>query len=84
TGNDEFINFLECIRTGRKTINSPESAHRTSTLLHCGNIALKLNRKLEWDPDKEKFRNDPEADKLMKREMRDKWSYTRICPGYSY
>jgi predicted dehydrogenase len=84
TGNDEFINFLESIKTGRKPVYSPESAHRTSTLLHCGNVALKLNRKVEWDTDNERFINDSEADKLRKREMRNKWSYDKICPKYKY
>jgi len=84
TGNDEFINFLESIRSGRKAIYSPESGHRTSSLLHIGNIALKLNRGVRWDPLNESFINDPEAEKFRKREMRDQWSYTRICPRYKY
>lgn len=82
TAADEFINFLESIRAGRKAIYTPESGHRTSTLLHCGNIALKLNRKLEWDVRNECFINDPEAQKLKTREMREQWSYRKICPEY--
>lgn len=84
TANDEFIDFLESIKAGRKAIYSPESGHRTSTLLHCGNIALKLNRKVEWDLMNESFTNDPEAEKFRKREMRAKWSYSKICPEYKY
>ena len=84
TANDEFIDFLESIKAGRKAIYSPESGHRTSTLLHCGNIALKLNRKVEWDLLNESFTNDPEAEKFRKREMRSKWSYSKICPKYKY
>jgi predicted dehydrogenase len=84
TANDEFIDFLGSIRAGRKAIYTPESGHRTSSLLHCGNIALKLNRKVEWNPQKESFVNDPEAEKFRKREMREKWSYNKICPEYKY
>jgi predicted dehydrogenase len=84
TGENEFVNFLESIKEGRKAIYAPESGHRTSSLLHCGNVALKLNRKVEWDTDNERFINDPEADKLRKREMRNKWSYDKICPEYKY
>jgi len=84
TADDEFINFLESIKAGRKAIYTPESGHRTSTLLHCGNIALKLNRKVKWDPQNERFVNDPEAEKFRKREMREKWSYSKICPMYKY
>jgi predicted dehydrogenase len=82
TAADEFIDFLQGIRDGRKAIYSPESGHRTSTLLHCGNIALKLNRKLEWNPVNESFMNDPEADQWRKREMREPWSYRSICPDF--
>jgi predicted dehydrogenase len=84
TDNDEFIDFLECIKEGKKAIYTAESGHRTSTLLHCGNIALKLNRKVEWNPEKEQFLNDPAADSFRKRVMRDKWSYSKICPGFNY
>jgi len=86
TGDNEIIDFLECIESGRKTIYPAELDHRTSSLLHCGNIALKLNRKVEWDPLAESFVNDPEAEKsrFYKREMREKWSYRKICPGYKY
>lgn len=84
TAADEFINFLESIKNRRNAIYTPESGHRTSSLLHVGNIALKLNRKLEWDPKLERFPNDPEAEKLRKRVMREPWSYAEICPGFNY
>ena len=84
TASDEFIDFLRSIKEGRKAIYTAETGHRTSSLLHCGNIALKLNTKLEWDPVKEKFINNPDADKLRKRVMREKWSYSKICPDFKY
>jgi len=84
TGSDEFINFLQSIKSGTRPIYSAESGHRTSTLLHCGNIALKLNRKLVWNSKDEHFINDSDADKFRKREMRDKWSYAKICPDFKY
>ena len=84
TASDEFIDFLQSIKAGRKPLYSAESGHRTSTLLHCGNIALKLNRKLTWNCQNERFENDPEADKFRSREMREKWSYAKICPDFKY
>ena len=84
TAKNEHVNFLESIKNRRQTVYTPEPGHRLSTLLHCGNIALNLNRKVEWNPENESFRNDPEAEKLRKREMRDKWSYNKICPEYKY
>ena len=84
TASDEFIDFLKSIKEGRKAIYSAESGHRTSTLLHFGNIALKLNRKVEWNPQNELFIGDPEAEIYRKREMREKWSYAKICPQFKY
>jgi predicted dehydrogenase len=84
TASDEFIDFLQSIKEGRNTIYSYESGHRTSSLLHNGNIALKLNRKVEWNPDTEMFVNDPEADKFRKRKMREKWNYSKICSEFKY
>lgn len=81
---DEFINFLKCIRENKKPVCSVESGHRTSSLLHCGNAALKLNRKIFWDCQSEHVINDPEADKLRKRAMRAMWSYSKICPDFTY
>ena len=84
TGDNEIIDFLKSIKAEKKAIYTSEGGHRTSTLLHCGNIALKLNRKVEWNPQNESFVNDPEAEKFRKRVMRDKWSYSKICPKYKY
>jgi len=84
TNTDEQKDFLESIKNGRKTVYPAELGHRLSTLLHCGNIALKLNRKVEWDSLSERFVNDPEAEKFKKREMREKWSYSKICPQFKY
>lgn len=78
----EHKDFLESIKEGRKAVYTPESGHRTSSLLHLGNIALKLNRKVEWDPLNESFINDHEAEKLSKKKMREKWSYSKICPEF--
>lgn len=84
TDASEHVNFLKSIQAGTTPVYTPEIGHRTSTLLHAGNIALKLNRKVVWDPKAEKFVNDPDADKMRRREMREKWSYAKICPGFKY
>jgi len=84
TADDEFIDFLHSIREGKRPIYLPESGHRTSSLLHFGNIALKLNRKIEWNPQNETFVNDPEASQFKKRAMREKWGYAKICPEFKY
>ena len=47
-----------------------EIGHRTVTVCHLANIARELARPLEWDPDRERFVDDPEADRLLVRPRR--------------
>ncbi|MFO7907375.1 MAG: Gfo/Idh/MocA family oxidoreductase [Pirellulaceae bacterium] len=64
-------NFLDCVKTREEPIEPVEVGHRTATLCHLGNIALQLNRKLKWDPEKERFPDDEEANGMMSRPDRD-------------
>jgi predicted dehydrogenase len=66
-------NFLDCVKSRKKTITPIEVAHRATSTALLGGIALKLARKLEWNPDKERFVNDPQADKLLSCPMRNPW-----------
>jgi predicted dehydrogenase len=66
-------NFLHCIRTRGETICPAEVAHRSTTVCHLTNICLWLRRKVRWDPDKEEFVNDPEAQRYVSRTMRSPW-----------
>jgi predicted dehydrogenase len=59
--NDHKANFLECIKKRKDPIANVEIGHRSSTLCHLGNIAQLTGRRLAWDPQKEKFINDPIA-----------------------
>ena len=52
TDESEHANFLKCIRSRKPTYHPAEDLHRTSTITHMGNIAMKLQRKLGWDPAK--------------------------------
>lgn len=63
-------NFFDCIRDRRIPVSDIESQHRSVSTCHLGNISMKLGRKLVWDPEKENFVNDPEADKLLRRDQR--------------
>jgi hypothetical protein len=71
-GGDHFANFIQAVRSRNKAeLNAPvETAHYASGLAHLGNIAYRLGRRLEFDPAREKFVNDPEADRLLTREYR--------------
>ncbi len=67
-----FANFIEAVRKRDKSIlNGPvETAHLASGLAHLGNIAYRTGRVLNFDPVKEKFINDAEADKYLTRNYR--------------
>lgn len=66
-------NFLDCVKTRAKTIAPPEVAHRSTTTCHIGNICLRLGRKVKWNPETERFINDPEANRMISRAMRSPW-----------
>ncbi|HUT35527.1 MAG TPA: Gfo/Idh/MocA family oxidoreductase [Planctomycetota bacterium] len=65
-------NWGECIRTRRRPICDIEIGHRSCTVCHLGNIARWLApRKLKWDPDKECFPDDAEANRYLDRPRRE-------------
>jgi len=66
-------NFLDCVRSRKDTICAAEIGQRSSSICHLGNIAMRLRRKLQWDPEKEQFVNDPEADRMLLAPMREPW-----------
>lgn len=59
-------NLLECIKSRKETICPIETAHRSTSICHLSQIALLTKRKLTWDPVKEQFKDDPEANALLK------------------
>jgi predicted dehydrogenase len=67
-------NFIECVKSRAATITPAEVAHRSCSTCLLGGIALKLGRKLRWDPAAERFVNDPQADRLLAYAMRGPWS----------
>jgi myo-inositol 2-dehydrogenase / D-chiro-inositol 1-dehydrogenase len=73
TAESEHRNFIDCVKSRKVPFVTSEVGHRTSTILHMGNIALELGRKLAWDPGKEDFIGDPEASALRSREARAPW-----------
>jgi predicted dehydrogenase len=78
TAVNEHVNFIECIKNNQQPYHPAEDLHRTSTVCHMGNIAMRLERKLEWDPDKEEFVNDSEANSMLSRPERDPWKLSNL------
>jgi predicted dehydrogenase len=60
-------NWLDCIRSREKPVADVEIGHRSTTIAHLGNIARWLGRRLEWDPQKEIFPGDDEANGYLDR-----------------
>ncbi len=71
---DHGRNFIDCVKSRQPTIAPIEILHRSVSIAHLGNIAMELGRKLNWDPDRERFKNDPEADRMLSRSMRAPWT----------
>ena len=71
--NDHRGNFLHCVRTRERPILDVAIGHRVTSVCILGNIAFILGRKLRWDPAKEEFIGDPEANRLLNPPMRPPW-----------
>ena len=68
--NNHMLNWLECIKTRQKPVADVEIGHRSTTLCHLGNIARWVGRPLKWDPVKEQFIGDDEANSHLDRPRR--------------
>ena len=66
-------NFLECVRTRKTPVCDVEIGHRSASVCHLANIAIRLGRKIFWDPDKEQIVGDEEAARWTGRPMRKPW-----------
>lgn len=71
--NNHKANFYDCVKSRAETIAPAEVAHRSCSVCLLGDIAMRLGRKLHWDPEKERFANDEQANRMMSRTMRSPW-----------
>jgi predicted dehydrogenase len=74
----EHLDFTDCIRNGGSTYAPAEIGHRTVTVSHIGNIAMQLQRKLHWNPDREEFDGDDQANAMLSRDERSPWTIANI------
>ncbi len=65
-------NLLGSMRNRRPTICHPEAAHRAQTIGQAMNLALRLGRRLKWNPVAEKF-DDQEANGMLWQKPRAPW-----------
>lgn len=71
--NGEHDDFLQCVKSRKDPYFPVDIGHRVSTVCHLANIAIKVGRKLKWDPVGEQFVNDESANALLSRPMRAPW-----------
>ncbi len=67
-------NWIECMKSRRPTICPVEVGHRSNSVCILGDIAMRLRRKLRWDPQRELFVGDEEANRLLSRPYREPWA----------
>jgi hypothetical protein len=70
---NHHANWIECIKNRKDTICTAEIGHRSATICHLANIGYHLRRDLKWDPAKERFVDDEEANKLVDHVLREPW-----------
>jgi predicted dehydrogenase len=68
-------NFVDCIYSAKPTAAPVEAAHRSITIAHLANIAIRLGRtSLRWDPATEQVIGDDAANKMLSRPMRQPYA----------
>ncbi len=75
---EQHGNWLECIKTRKAPISPVEIGHRACSVCLVSHIAMKLPRKLQWDPKTERFVNDSEANAMLSRPQRKPYGTTNI------
>ena len=71
---DHSLNFLESIGSGRDPVSPVDSGHRATILGNVADIAVRLGRKLKWDPTSERFVGDDEANRRLALPLRRPWT----------
>lgn len=66
--------FIKCVKTRQKFPLNEVNAHRSCTLVNLAKIAMQLGRSLRFDPEKQVFINDEEANRLIDQPMRAPWN----------
>jgi predicted dehydrogenase len=69
-----YGDFIHCVKTREKPFRDIEYAVNTIVLSHLGIIAYQLQRSLKWDPAKQEFVGDAEANRLRDRARREPWT----------
>lgn len=69
----QITDFTEAVKKRRPFALNEENSHRSCTLVNLSKIAVRLGRRLDFDPEKQLFIRDPEANRLAYQPMRAPW-----------
>lgn len=73
---EQHANWIDCIKTRKQPVAPIEVGHRSCSACLLHQIAMKLKRKIYWDPAKETFKNnDKEAIAMLSRPRRKKYDF---------
>jgi predicted dehydrogenase len=78
---DHHQNWLDCIKSREKPICDVEIGHRSATVCHLGNIAIRSGRKIAWDPAAETIPDDAQAAAMLSRPYRSPWQLPQAPAG---
>ncbi len=66
--------FFRSVRSRQDPVSPVEAGHAASTLGNVSDIALRLGRKLKWDPTQDRFVGDDQANTMLARAARSPWT----------
>jgi predicted dehydrogenase len=75
---NHYQNFIDCVRSGKKTIAPVEVAYRAISVGLLGEIAMTTGQKIQWDPEKEEIIGNPAASRLLSRPYRKPWTLPTV------
>ncbi|MBI4880906.1 MAG: Gfo/Idh/MocA family oxidoreductase [Planctomycetes bacterium] len=70
---DHSLNFLECMRSRAATVSPFASAFQSYVISHLSDLAIRLERKIAWNPASERTEGDEEAERRLDRPLRSPW-----------
>jgi predicted dehydrogenase len=75
TSSEQHANWLECIRTRKQPTAPVEIGHRACSTCLLHHIAMKTKRRLRWNPERERFDKDDEANAMLSRQQRSPYTF---------
>ena len=70
---EPLVGFPDAIRTRKRAGGNADVSHRCVCLMHLANIAIRMGRKIQYDPERERIVGDDQANRLVNQPMRAPW-----------